>query len=64
MWVNLTLGVTPEMAEEIEDEANSRGMSRNEYLRHLIRESPNSPFDGPENSLPDRTDGEATKGAA
>lgn len=52
MWVNLTLGVSPEMAQTIEDEAEARDMSRNEYLRHLISEAESSPFEEPSDPLP------------
>lgn len=63
MWVNLTVGVRPDMAEKVREEANARGMNRNEYVRHLMREATSSPFDPPEDELPERLDiEEAQKG--
>jgi hypothetical protein len=68
MWVNLTLGVTPEMAETIEDEAEKHGVSRNKYLRALVREAESSPFDASESDVDLTVDDseavEAQKGGA
>jgi hypothetical protein len=58
MWVNITLGVTPEMAEDIQDEADKHGMSRNKYLRTIIRNSDETQFDPAEITLVDDADAE------
>lgn len=57
--VNVTVSMPPEMLEDIEQEADARGMSRAQYLRHLIRQADDSPFDRATDDVE-----EDTKGAA
>ncbi len=45
--VNVTIAMPPEMVTEVDDEADARGMSRAEYVRHLIRQAEDSPFEKP-----------------
>lgn len=45
--VNVTIAMPPEMLEEIDDGAEAHGMSRAMYVRHLIRQAEESPFDEP-----------------
>ncbi|QIO23708.1 ribbon-helix-helix protein, CopG family [Haloarcula sp. JP-L23] len=64
---NVTVGMEPSMLADIEEERKRHGMSRAEYIRHLIRQAHDSPFDVPETVL--CTDGnhrpeESEKGAA
>jgi hypothetical protein len=60
--VNVTIAMPPEMVSDIDDEADAHGMSRAEYVRHLIRQADDSPFDRPSGGL--GTDEESKKGAA
>jgi metal-responsive CopG/Arc/MetJ family transcriptional regulator len=59
--VNVTIAMPPEMLEEIDDAAGAHGMSRAMYVRHLIRQAEESPFDEP-NALDDSAENQ--KGAA
>jgi len=45
--VNVTIAMPPEMLEDIDDAAEAHGMSRAMYVRHLIRQAEESPFDTP-----------------
>ncbi|SFR37236.1 Ribbon-helix-helix protein, copG family [Halogeometricum rufum] len=49
--VNVTISMPPEMVEKIDEQAKNHGMSRAEYVRHLAREAPSSPFDAPAQEL-------------
>ncbi|RYJ12760.1 CopG family transcriptional regulator [Halogeometricum borinquense] len=49
--VNVTISMPPEMVEKIDEQANHHGMSRAEYVRHLAREAPSSPFETPQSDL-------------
>lgn len=48
---NVTVGMEPSMLAEIEEERKRHSMSRAEYIRHLIRQAHDSPFDVPETEL-------------
>jgi len=48
---NVTVGMEPSMLVTVEDEADKHDMSRAEYIRHLIRQAHDSPFDTPERTL-------------
>lgn len=48
---NVTVGMEPAMLTDIEEEARKHQMSRAEYIRHLIRQAHDSPFDAPETTL-------------
>jgi Arc/MetJ-type ribon-helix-helix transcriptional regulator len=45
---NTTIGFPPEMLVEIDEEADDYNMSRAEYVRHLVRQAHDSPFDEPD----------------
>lgn len=45
--VNVTIAMPPEMVTEVDEEAEAREMSRAEYVRHLIRQAEDSPFEKP-----------------
>ncbi|MFC7131642.1 MULTISPECIES: CopG family transcriptional regulator [Salinibaculum] len=60
--VNITVGMTPEMLEDVDREADNADMSRAEYIRHCIRQAEDSPFDTPEKTLGELADDQ--KGAA
>ncbi|TVT88751.1 CopG family transcriptional regulator [Haloferax volcanii] len=49
--VNMTVSVPPEMVEKLNEQAREHGMSRAEYVRHLIQQAPDSPFSVPELEL-------------
>nr|WP_264371812.1 ribbon-helix-helix domain-containing protein [Haloferax massiliensis] len=38
----------PEMVEKVDEQSKNHGMSRAEYVRHLIQQAPDSPFDEPD----------------
>jgi hypothetical protein len=48
---NVTVGMPPGMIVDVEEEAKKHDMSRAEYIRHLIRQAHDSPFDTPETVL-------------
>jgi hypothetical protein len=48
---NVTVGMEPAMLADIEEERKRHGMSRAEYIRHLIRQAHDSPFDTPNTVL-------------
>lgn len=48
---NVTVGMEPSMLATIEDERERHGMSRAEYIRHLVRQAHDSPFDRPDTVL-------------
>ncbi len=48
---NVTVGMEPTMLVEVENEAEKHDMSRAEYIRHLIRQAHDSPFDEPDTVL-------------
>jgi len=48
---NVTVGMTPDMLVTVEEEAQKHEMSRAEYVRHLIRQAHDSPFDEPDTQL-------------
>jgi hypothetical protein len=41
----------PSMLVKVEEEADKHDMSRAEYIRHLVRQAHDSPFDEPETVL-------------
>jgi hypothetical protein len=43
--MNVTIGMTPEMVEKIDDEAEERGWSRAKAVRYYIRTSEESPIE-------------------
>jgi hypothetical protein len=43
--------MTPDMLVTVEEEAKKHDMSRAEYVRHLIRQAHDSPFDEPDTTL-------------
>jgi len=45
--VNVTVGMPPEMLEEIDDEAEARGWSRARTIRFYIEQADESPFEKP-----------------
>jgi hypothetical protein len=45
--VNVTVAMTPEMLEDIDDEADARGWSRARTIRHFIEQADESPFEKP-----------------
>ncbi|WP_261372773.1 ribbon-helix-helix domain-containing protein [Haloferax volcanii] len=47
----MTVSVPPEMVEKLNEQAREHGMSRAEYVRHLIQQAPDSPFSVPELEL-------------
>lgn len=53
--VNVTVGMTPEMLEEIDDaiESNSSIDSRSQFIRKAIKGCPGTPFDDPQTELLD-----------
>jgi len=64
---NVTVGMEPTMLTEIDEEAKKHGMSRSEYIRHLIRQAQDSTFDTPETVLckdENSADGRRNEGAA
>jgi Arc/MetJ-type ribon-helix-helix transcriptional regulator len=60
--VNATVSMTPEMERELREKAEKHGMSRAEYIRHLIRQADDSPFEAPDSRLED--DSEETEVSA
>jgi len=54
--VNVTFGMTPNMLEEVDEEADKHNMSRAEYMRHCIRQANDSPFEQPEQTLAEVAD--------
>jgi ATP-dependent DNA ligase len=56
--VNVTTGMTPEMLEEIDQEAKKCDMSRAEYVRTSIREANGTPFECPEITLEQLANGQ------
>lgn len=62
--VNVTFSMTPEMLEDVDDTADDLGMSRAEYLRHLVRQAPDSSFECPESLFEQNADIENQEGAA
>ena len=48
---NVTVGMEPSMLATIEEERERHGMSRAEYVRHLVRQAHDSPFDQPDTVL-------------
>lgn len=58
MWVNLTVGVSPELAEKIDRLAEQHGMSRAKLIRTILRNSSETPFDPAEITLVDDADAE------
>ncbi|MBC9985170.1 CopG family transcriptional regulator [Haloferax sp. AS1] len=57
--VNMTVAVPPETVEKLNDRAREHGMSRSAYVRHLINQAPDSPFETPEVQLTDEPPAEA-----
>jgi len=43
--VNVTVGMSPEMLDKIDDEADKYGVSRARYIREAIRDADTTPFD-------------------
>jgi len=48
---NVTVGMDPSMLVKVEEEADRHNMSRAEYVRHLVRQAHDSPFDEPDTVL-------------
>lgn len=46
--VNVTIAMPPEMVETIDKEADRHDMSRAQYVRHLVQQARDSPFDEPD----------------
>jgi metal-responsive CopG/Arc/MetJ family transcriptional regulator len=42
--MNVTIGMDPDMVEELDDEAERRGWSRSKTVRYLLRECDESPL--------------------
>lgn len=59
--VNVSVNMTPEMLDRVDEEAGKYDMSRARYIRRCIRQAEDTPFDPPENDL-SAEDGQ--KGAA
>nr|WP_231896265.1 CopG family transcriptional regulator [Haloferax sp. BAB-2207] len=55
----MTVAVPPETVEKLNDRAREHGMSRSAYVRHLINQAPDSPFETPELQLTDEPPAEA-----
>ncbi|UXF51050.1 MAG: hypothetical protein HQRvContig05_22 [Haloquadratum phage sp.] len=49
--VNVTINMPMEMVDDVTEQAESHDMSRAEYVRHLIRQAEDSPFDVPAERL-------------
>lgn len=43
--LNVTIGMTPDMVDKIDAEADERGWSRAKTVRHFIRKCDESPID-------------------
>jgi len=56
--VNVTISMPPEMVERIEEQADTLGMSRAGYMRHLAKQAPDSPFECPDTVLCQDENGE------
>lgn len=52
--VNVTVSMSMEMLQEIDEQAEKHGMSRAAYVRHLVNQADDSPFPSPQ-SLTDGT---------
>jgi len=61
--VNVTVNMPMEMVENVQNQAEKHDMSRAEYIRHLIRQADDSPFDVPNERLTD-VDTRSEEGAA
>lgn len=46
-----TIGMPPEMLVDVDEEARKHNMSRSEYVRHLVRQAQDSPFEVPDTVL-------------
>ncbi|ADE04146.1 ribbon-helix-helix domain-containing protein [Haloferax volcanii] len=57
--VNVSISMPPEMLEKIDENARAHGKSRAAYVRHLIQQAPDSPFETPELQLTDEPPAEA-----
>lgn len=62
--VNVTVGMTPEMLDDIDVETEKHDMSRAAYIRHCVRQANDSPFDIPDSSLEAEEDAEIETGTA
>lgn len=62
--INVTVNMPPEMLEDIDDEAEALGKSRAEYIRHCVRQAPDSTFECPPSVAEESTDAEIKEGAA
>ncbi|WP_435349016.1 ribbon-helix-helix domain-containing protein [Haloarchaeobius sp. HRN-SO-5] len=60
---NVTIAMPIEMVQKADEQAELHGMSRAEYIRHLIRQADDSPFETPQLRLSDEAE-EVDKGAA
>jgi metal-responsive CopG/Arc/MetJ family transcriptional regulator len=45
MLANISVGMTPEMVEDIDEEARKLGISRSRYIRAVLKNSVETPFD-------------------
>lgn len=61
--VNMSINMPPEMAEDVDDQAESHDMSHAEYVRFLVRQADDSPFARPEQQI-SSTDSKSEKGLA
>ncbi|GGC53141.1 MULTISPECIES: ribbon-helix-helix domain-containing protein [Haloferax] len=57
--VTVSVSMPIEMVDDIEEIAKVHKMSRAGYIRHLIRQAPDSPFRVPEHKLTDEAPAEA-----
>lgn len=48
VFVNVTVNMTPEMLEQVDNDADALGMNRAEYIRHAIRQADDTSFEEPE----------------
>jgi len=44
-YLTLSVSMPPEMADQIDDEAKKHGMKTAEYVRQVLREHENTPFE-------------------
>lgn len=43
--VNVTVGMTPEMLDTVDEQAEKHDMSRARYIREAVREAESTPFE-------------------
>jgi Arc/MetJ-type ribon-helix-helix transcriptional regulator len=62
--VNVTIGMTPEMLQEVDEQAEKCDMSRAEYVRTAIREANSTPFECPDFTLEELADSQPVEEGA